>query len=144
MGQAIDDRGVLSFVNEVDFKDVKRVYMVENFSTDTVRAFHGHMAENKYVMVVKGSIILASAEIKFVTADPEQTPYLLGLQRVILSDRDFRIAHIPAGRANGFRALEPETKVLFYSTSTLEESLGDDIRFPYDFFGKGIWNVENR
>lgn len=139
MGQAIDDRGVLSFINEIDLSKVKRVYAVENFSTDTVRAFHGHMHEEKFVMVVKGAIILASAKIL-----ERQRGILYDFQRVILSDKNFSIAHVPAGRANGFRALEPGTKVLFFSTSTLEESKLDDIRYDANYFGADVWEVKNR
>lgn len=144
MGQAIDDRGVLSFINDIDLSKVKRVYAVENFSTDTVRALHGHMHEEKYVLVVKGSIILVTAKINFVTADPEMKPYPSDVKRLLLSDRNFSIHHIEAGRLNGFRALEPNTKVLFFSTSTLDESMGDDIRMDWDYLGKDIWEVRNR
>jgi dTDP-4-dehydrorhamnose 3,5-epimerase len=144
MGKSIDSRGVLSFVNEVNFKDVKRVYMVENFSTDTVRAFHGHMVENKYVMVVKGSIILVTAEIHTRIVDPTQTKHLEVPTVGTVSDRDFRIVYIPAGNANGFRAIEQGTRVVFFSTSTVEESKNDDFRFPYDYFGKRIWEADNR
>lgn len=136
MGQAIDDRGVLSFINDIDLSKIKRVYAVENFSTDTVRAFHGHQKEEKYVLVVKGSIILVTAMMA--------SGGLISPTRKILSDRNFSINHIPGGYANGFRALEQDTKVLFFSTATLEESMADDFRYPHDFFGGRIWEAENR
>lgn len=144
MGQVIDDRGVLSFIDNVDLSRVKRLYAVENFSTYTVRALHGHMHEEKFVIVVKGSIILVTAKINFVQADPEQKPYPSDIKRFVLSDKKLSIHHIEAGRMNGFRALEPDTKVLFFSTSTLDESMSDDIRWDWDYLGKDIWDVRNR
>ena len=62
-GLAIDDRGHLIFANNFSFNHIKRFYMVENFSTDTIRAFHGHMKEAKYVFVVSGSAILAAVHL---------------------------------------------------------------------------------
>ena len=64
--------------------------------------------------------------------------------RYVLSPRKSSILHIPAGYANGFKALEPNTKVIFFSTSTLDESKGDDYRFPADYWGKNVWEIENR
>jgi dTDP-4-dehydrorhamnose 3,5-epimerase len=66
------------------------------------------------------------------------------VHRYVLSDRQPRILHIPAGFANGFRPLEPGTKVLFFSTSVLEEAVKDDYRFPYDYWGEDVWKVESR
>ena len=48
-GIAVDDRGQLSFVNDFDFKDVKRFYMVENHEKGFIRAWHGHKKDVKYV-----------------------------------------------------------------------------------------------
>jgi len=37
--------------------------------------------------------------------------------------------------------LEEDTIVMFFSTSTLEESKKDDIRLKWDIFGRDIWEV---
>lgn len=52
-GLAVDDRGTVSFVNDFNFADVKRFYIVENHKQGFVRAWHAHRNESKYVMVVK-------------------------------------------------------------------------------------------
>jgi len=114
--------------------------MVENFSQDVVRAFHGHLKEEKYVLVVSGSAIIAVVEMDD-TAKPKKSNEV---HRFILSSKKPSILHISAGYANGLRVLEENTKIIFFSTSSLEESKGDDYRFPYDYWGKEIWNVENR
>ncbi|OGN16253.1 MAG: sugar epimerase [Candidatus Yanofskybacteria bacterium RIFCSPHIGHO2_02_FULL_50_12] len=139
-GLAVDDRGQLSFANNFDFKGVKRFYMVENFSTDTIRAFHGHLKEVKYVFVVSGSAIVAAVELDNIKKPSKKN----SVHRYVLSARKPTILYVPAGYANGFKALEPDTKIIFFSTSTMEESKGDDFRFPADYWGANVWHVENR
>ncbi len=139
-GLAVDDRGQVSFINVFSFANIRRFYMVENFSTNVVRAFHGHLKEEKFVFVVSGSAIVAVVPID----DPRNPNRDAKPHRFVLSDRQPQILHIPAGHANGFRPLEPKTKITFFSTSTLEDSSKDDYRFPYDYWGKDVWEVEFR
>ena len=139
-GFAVDDRGQLSFVNDFAFEGIRRFYMVENFTTEVVRAFHGHLKEEKFLLVVKGAIIAAAVQF----GDPANPNRNAKPYRFVLSDRQPRILHVPAGYANGFRAIEPETRIIFFSSATLEESGKDDFRFPYDHWGKDIWEVEHR
>jgi dTDP-4-dehydrorhamnose 3,5-epimerase-like enzyme len=130
---AVDDRGTVTFVNDFDFKGVKRFYMVENHAKGFVRAWHGHEKEAKYVLVVKGSIILGVVN----NNEPMPLP-----ERLILSDKKPQVVYIPPNHYNGFKTLTDDARVMFFSTSTLEESLGDDIRFPADYWD--IWEVEAR
>lgn len=138
-GIAIDERGQITFVNDFHFKEVKRFYIVENFSTDTVRAFHGHLKEAKYVLISSGSALAVAVEMDDIkTPNKDNEVY-----RFILSFRKPSILYIPSGFVNGFRALEKNTKVIFFSTASLEDSKKDDYRFPYDYWGKEIWQVKN-
>lgn len=139
-GVAVDDRGMLSFVNQFDFNGVKRFYMVENFSTHTIRAFHGHMKEAKFALVVSGSAIVAAVAMDDIK-NPNKTNQV---HRFVLSAKKPGALYIPSGYANGFKPLENGTKIIFFSTATLEESKGDDYRFSSDYWGKEIWEVENR
>ena len=139
-GFALDDRGQLTFANAFSFERIRRFYMVENFSTEVVRAFHGHLKEEKFVFVVSGSALLAAVRLD----DPNRPSVQAKPCRFILSQRQPQILHIPAGYANGFRPLEPCTKIMFFSTVTLEESGKDDYRFPHDYWGANLWNVEFR
>lgn len=139
-GIAVDDRGQLSFVNGFSLDGVKRFYQVQNFSNDVIRAWHGHMKEAKYVYVVSGSAIVAAVEIDDTKKPSEKKP----VSRFVLSARKSSILHIPAGFANGFKSLEDGTVLIFFSTSSLEESKGDDYRFPHDYWGNDIWEIVNR
>ncbi len=139
-GVAVDDRGCLNFANDFNFYGVKRFYQVQNFSTSTIRAFHGHLREAKYVYVAKGSAIVAAVELDDIKSPSKNKK----VNRFILSDKKPQVLFIPPKYANGFRPLEEDTRILFFSTSSLEESKGDDYRFPVDYWGKEVWEVENR
>ena len=139
-GIGVDDRGTLNFVNEFNFYGVKRFYQVQNFNTATIRAFHGHLKEAKYVYVSKGSAIVAAVKLDDIKSPSKNQK----VNRYILSDRKPQILFIPPSYANGFRPLEEDTRIVFFSTSSLEESKGDDYRFLADYWGNEIWEVENR
>jgi dTDP-4-dehydrorhamnose 3,5-epimerase len=139
-GIAVDDRGQLTFANDFNFSGVKRFYMVENFFANTIRAFHGHAKEAKYVLIASGSAIVAAVKVAdFSNPDKSEK-----VNRFVLSSRKPSLLFIPPGYANGFKPLEKDTKIIFFSTSSLEESKGDDYRFPADYWGKEVWEVENR
>ncbi len=92
------------------------------------------------MLILAGSAIAAAVHMDD-TIHPNKDNEV---HRFILSSRKPCLLEIPAGYANGFKALEPGTKVMFFSTSTLEDSKGDDYRFPADYWGTEIWEVENR
>jgi dTDP-4-dehydrorhamnose 3,5-epimerase len=137
-GIAVDDRGSLSFVNDFNFEGVKRFYMVENHRNGFIRAWHGHQFEGKYVCVVSGSALIGAAPL-----ESEGANLVVGKpQKFVLSAKSPAILWVPPMHANGFKSLEPDTKIIYFSTSTLEESKGDDIRFGYD--QPNIWDEEYR
>ncbi len=136
-GIAYDDRGSVLFVNDFNFDNIKRFYQVENISKDVIRAYHGHEREGKYVFVSNGSA-------KIICAKMENQELISPPSVFIVNSKKPVIIYVPAGFANGFKVLEEGTTIIFFSTSTLEESKGDDIRFNWDFFGKEIWETKNR
>jgi dTDP-4-dehydrorhamnose 3,5-epimerase-like enzyme len=137
-GIAVDDRGSLSFVNDFDFSEVKRFYVVENHEQGFIRAWHGHKHESKYVFVVKGSALVGSVEVDHWEKPSKDCK----IQRVILSEKSPSVYFIPEGYANGFMSLSDDLKIIFFSTSTLEESSDDDIRFDAKYWN--IWDIEER
>ena len=137
-GIAFDDRGYVSFVNDFSFDQVKRFYLVENYSANFVRAWHAHRHESKMVSVIKGSAIIAAVEID----DWDRPDRDAEVHRWVLSAGAPAIVTIPAGYANGFMSLEPHTTLAYFSTATLEESAGDDVRYPADYWNP--WTVEPR
>ena len=70
------------------------------------------------------------------------TPFEQEPQLLLLSSKSPKVLYIPENYANGFMTLEENTIVQFFSTSTLEESLGDDMRFDFDKWN--IWKEDFR
>ena len=137
-GIAVDDRGALSFVNDFNFEGVKRFYMVENHRSGFIRAWHGHQFEGKYVYVASGSAIIGAAPLVSGGAD-----LVVGKpQKFVMSAKSPMILWIPPMHANGFKSLEANTKIMFFSTASLDESKGDDIRFAYNT--PDIWQEDFR
>ena len=135
-GLAVDDRGSVGFVNDFDFKNVKRFYQVENHRRGFIRAWHGHQKESKYVYVTSGSALIGVVPLNAKKGD------LANVRKFVLSDKAPSVLYIPENNFNGFMSLEENTKIIFFSTTALEESLGDDIRKPYDEWD--IWQEDFR
>ena len=137
-GLAVDDRGEVAFVNGFHFEGVKRFYLVSNHRAGFVRAWHAHRREAKYVMVVQGAAIVAAVAID----DWEHPSRDAQVHRYVLSAQKPAVLYIPAGYANGFMSLTADTKLMFFSTSTLEESRGDDVRYDARYWD--AWQVIER
>ncbi|MDO8594504.1 MAG: dTDP-4-dehydrorhamnose 3,5-epimerase family protein [bacterium] len=125
----IDERGTLRFINGFDLSAVKRFYQVENHRVGFIRAWHGHAREEKYMYVASGSAYVGVVDL--------QTNEI---KKFTLSAEKPRILHIPGNTAHGFMNLEDHTKIIFFSTATLEESKKDDLRFPWDKWN--IWDIK--
>lgn len=137
----VDDRGILSFVNKfTGFGGIKRFYQVSNFNTHQIRAFHGHMKEYKVVYIPKGSVLFIIAKIE----DPLKKILNTKYEKFVLSDRKPSLLYIPPGYVNGFRSLEEDTQIIFFSNSSLNESGNDDYRIDWDYYDKEIWNIQQR
>jgi dTDP-4-dehydrorhamnose 3,5-epimerase len=137
-GKAFDDRGSLTFINDLDLTIFKRFYIAENHAQGFVRAWHGHKKEAKAVVVVSGSALVAAVKVDNWDSPSKD----LKVERVVLSAEKPSALLIPAGYANGFMTLTESAKVMFLSTSSLEESAGDDFRFDARYWNP--WNIEER
>lgn len=125
-----DHRGIIKFVNDFHFENVKRFYTITHPNTSTIRAWQGHKLETKYFYVTKGSFL-----INWIKIDNWQQPSKdLNIKKHTLSDTQSEILIIPPGHVNGFRALEPESTLMVYSDMSVEESKEDDYRFDLAYF----------
>lgn len=127
-----DDRGTVRFINDFDFEGVKRFYQVENHKSGYIRAWHAHNREGKYIYVVTGAALIGIVDFNDESAVPK---------KFVLSAEIPKVLWVPPCNANGFMSLREDTRIMFYSTSTLEESVGDDIRFAYNKWD--IWSLED-
>lgn len=137
-GIAVDDRGSVSFVNDFNFAEVKRYYMIKNHTQGFVRAWHGHKKEAKYFTVVRGSALICGVEIDDWTAPSKD----LQVHRFVLSEAVPSVLYLPAGFANGAMSLTADATIVVYSTMTLQESMNDDIRFDSRYWNP--WTIEER
>lgn len=126
-GISFDDRGSVSFVNEFDFLDVKRFYCISNIRKNYIRAWHGHKKEAKYLYATHGTFRVGAVDM-----ETEECKVFY------LDSRKPQTLYIPAGYANGIQNLTKDNQLMIYSTSTLKESLNDDIRFDWNKWN--IWN----
>lgn len=123
--QFVDQRGKLNFANGFSFDDVKRFYIITHTDTKTVRAWQGHKEEKKYFFVVQGTFIIA-----WVKIDNWDKPSSdLKAEYIIVNENDSPVICIPAGFANGLKALETNSKVLVFSEFELKKSVDKKIRF---------------
>ena len=124
-----DNRGKVTFNNDFDASQIKRIYTIENHSLDFIRGWQGHKVEQRWFTVVFGSFI-----IKVITIDDFSKPNT-DLEQLTfnLSTDNFTILHVPAGNITVIQSLEANSKLLVMSDYLLGE-IQDEYRFPLDFF----------
>lgn len=139
-GEAEDNRGSVEFYNNLDFEQFKRFYIVTNPKNGTVRAWHGHKIESKLVKVLKGRFLVCTVKIDdWITPNKNNT-----VLKTEMNEHS-GVLFIPPGFANGAINLEPNSKILYFSSLHLEESKEDDFRFdskywnPWDEYSPEIY-----
>ena len=113
---------------------IKRFYIVENHNKGFIRAWHGHRKEEKYAMIIKGTALIAA-----INMDNNQE-----WDRLVLDERKPQIIKIPKNYYNGFKLLTKDAKLMFFSTSTIEEAKYDDYRKSLTKIMPEIFNIEER
>lgn len=137
-GCSADDRGRVYFANDLDLAEARRLYLVENFARGTVRAWHAHQHERKWVLAVSGAALACCVEIDdWDSPSPEAE-----VHRFTLDAANPSVLEVPAGYANGAMSLTENAKLLYFSDASLDQSLGDDFRFPARHWDP--WHVEER
>jgi dTDP-4-dehydrorhamnose 3,5-epimerase-like enzyme len=76
-------------------------------------------------MVLSGSFKLVFVQSDNWTQPSEYIPY----NEYLLEGKSNEIIHVPAGFASGFKALEPNSKLMVFSDVSVEASKEDDFRF---------------
>ena len=136
--RATDDRGSLGFINGFTLQNFERFYTVSNHSSNFIRAWQGHLKEAKAIIVLQGAALVCAVEMDDLKAPNKNNQ----VYRHVLSGNNPAALFIPAGYANGFKTLTSDAVVLVFSSTTLEESSGDDYRFEYDYWNP--WEVVPR
>lgn len=124
-----DVRGKLTFNNDFDASEVKRIYFIENANKNFIRAWQGHRIEQRWFSAVCGEF-----EIKLVKVDNWENPDKnLESLTTLLKPDDFEVLHIPAGYISSIQAKKENSKLLVMSDFAFEE-IKDEYRYPSDYF----------
>jgi dTDP-4-dehydrorhamnose 3,5-epimerase-like enzyme len=129
-----DERGQISFVNDLKFDAIERFYIISNSAEKPLRAWQGHKIDNKYFYCMQGVI-----KVHYVKIDDWESPSRdLKVESVVLSATESIIFHIPEGYANAIESLEVGSKLISFSTLPLNRTSEDDVRFESD-----MWSVKS-
>lgn len=124
-----DERGIITFNNEFDASKIKRIYTIENHSTEFIRGWQGHKIEQRWFACMKGKF-----EISVVKVDDFEHPSRdLEISKFIVNDNQLDYLHIPSGCITAIKSLESESKLLVLADFALGE-IQDEYRFPIDYF----------
>ena len=134
-----DQRGCLKYFNPFDMKDVRRFYEIIASSTEIIRAWQGHRLEKKWFYCLTGSFVINLIEVD----DFESPSHDLIPVKYVISEKETQILEITGGIANGFRAVEDNSRLIIFSNYTLNESISDDFRFPVDYW-EANWQIGSK
>ena len=98
-------------------------------STEHVVAWHKHNIQTDYWVCIKGSFKIGLAT------------YEEGANFEYLSDRNPRVLKIPPGIYHGYKALEPDSILMYYLTEKYNPQ--DEFRAKVGDFGEN-WKTENK
>lgn len=131
----IDDRGsVYGAFDKMNEVQIKRTYVVENHQSEFVRAWHGHQVADTYIHVISGVAKIAAVNMLNHNDITVAT----------LSAHKPALFYIPGGFYNGAQNLVQGTKLLVYSTLTMEEVKADNFRLKWDDIKTDIWEAVYR
>ncbi|MEG1580881.1 MAG: WxcM-like domain-containing protein [Bacteroidaceae bacterium] len=120
-----DQRGQISSLNNFDFEEVRRCYILHHPDVSVVRGWHAHQQERKWFYCTKGAFTLALVKIDdWDNPSTELVPEIFQL-----SAEKSEIVCVPAGYANGIKALTPDSILTVYSDKLLSEALHDSWRY---------------
>jgi len=128
-GKHADQRGTVFFNNGFDASLVKRLYIIENADTSTIRAWQGHRIEQRWFSAITGSF-----KVQLIKIDDWEKPSKgLPAESFSLDAGQFNVLHIPAGYVSSIQALEGSSRLLVMANTLLGE-MDDEYRFAPDYF----------
>ncbi len=124
-----DERGIVTFNNEFDASQIKRIYTIENHSSEFIRGWQGHKVEQRWFACIKGSF-----EISVIPIDDFEKLSKDGIiTKYLLTEEVLTYLHVPSGCITAIQAKENNSKLLVLSDYSLGEIV-DEYRFPIDYF----------
>ncbi|MHB1106946.1 MAG: WxcM-like domain-containing protein [Lutibacter sp.] len=124
-----DTRGTLYYNNDFDASAIKRIYIIENISTDFIRAWQGHKIEQRWFSAIKGSFKIQLIEIDHW----DQPSKNLEKLTFVVNTEKLDVLHVPNGYVSSIQSLEQDAKLLVMADYRLNE-ISDEFRFSLDYF----------
>jgi dTDP-4-dehydrorhamnose 3,5-epimerase len=121
-----DQRGSIGFVNEENPGFYRRFYLISHPDTQVVRAWQGHIKEEKAFYVIKGDFIIAVLHPgNFESPGDDEIP-----KTFYLYSKNKNLLRVPGGNYTGIKALSPNSVLLVLSSMNVTDSKKDDYRQP--------------
>ena len=125
-----DSRGTLFYNNDFDATVIKRIYLIENLTTDFVRGWQGHQIEQRWFSAIKGSF-----KIELIAINDWDRPSKKSERfEFVLNSKKLDVLHIPAGYVSSIQSLIAGSKLLVMADYLMSE-LEDEYRYEADYFG---------
>lgn len=126
-----DQRGTITYNNAFDASAIKRIYTIENSSTDFIRGWQGHQVEQRWFAAMQGSF-----EISVIVVEDFDNPNpTLEVQKYVLNQDTLTYLHVSSGCITAIQALQENSKLLVLADYALGE-IKDEVRFPIDYFAQ--------
>lgn len=122
-----DARGTIQYNNDFDFASIKRMYIMENATTDMKRGWQGHKIEQRWFSALKGGFVI---RLKPILAFEDQTNDYPNYE-FTLKEGTLDYLHVPAGYASCIQALEEDSKLLLLADYAFGEVV-DEWRFELE------------
>lgn len=124
-----DLRGYLKFNNTFDLSLVKRMYTIENATTEFVRGWQGHRIEKRWFSVVNGSF-----EITLIKINDWKNPHKdLEQRKFHLTSKKLDVLYVPEGHITSIRSVVEKSVLLIMADHVLDE-IDDEYRFESNYF----------
>ena len=124
-----DERGIITYNNDFDASQIKRIYTIENHSTDFIRGWQGHKIEQRWFACMKGSFEVSVIIVdNFTDPSKELTIHKYQLQADLLT-----YLQIPSGCITAIQSKEKGSKLLVLADFELG-AINDEYRYSLDYF----------
>src|SRR5690606_32340107 len=101
-----DERGIITYNNAFDASIIKRIYTIENHSTDFIRGWQGHKIEQRWFAAMRGSF-----KVSVICIDDFENPSIdLVAKTYILTTEGSNIHDISAGTMRDIQTLDIQSK----------------------------------
>jgi dTDP-4-dehydrorhamnose 3,5-epimerase-like enzyme len=125
-GSFTDNRGTLRFVNEKVPGIYRRFYLITHTDATVIRAWQGHLQEEKAFYAISGSFNIAIVSPAcFEEPGDDEVPDFFQL-----TAQNNYFLRVPCGCYTGIKALSFNSTLLVLSTLDLAGSKEDDYRQP--------------